>query len=115
MKNTADRAEGDGDSGPNNSGKCSFIYTLPSDCALGLMLGREMSRGLRVGHRLESRQSLEKCSQPEWYTGPLALKEQAGQLALAKGAALRGSTTWGRAWGLIHYLVLPSTSPMFPI
>lgn len=40
MKNIPDRADIYGDSGPNNSGKSSFIYIPISDCALYMMLGR---------------------------------------------------------------------------
>lgn len=40
MENIPERAKGNEDSGPDNSGKSSSIHNPSSDCDLGLKLGR---------------------------------------------------------------------------
>lgn len=92
MKNIPERAEGNGDSGSDNSGKSSFIHILSSDWALGLMLGRAdelwtqtYARGPRKTAHSQSGTQAWRLGQARW--------------ALVEGAALRDSATLPEAKG----------------
>lgn len=105
MKNTPERAKGNGDSGPDDSGKSSSIHISSSDCDLGLCLEEQMSC-LRI--KLGSRHSLEKCSGRMAHRVPHVEGTHPPRPALVGGAALKASAILGKVWGLTHHLFYPS-------
>ena len=91
---------------PRKFWKFSSIFIPSSDCAW--CLEEQICCGPRF--KLESGQSLEKCSRLEWHTNPLKVSPHQS-LALREGLPSGAVQPWGRVWGLTLHISYPPHPP----